>query len=735
MALIGKIREKSALIVIFIGLALLAFILSDWQSMTGGMGNQEMGLVGGEPVSPERYNEILQSVMQQDQQQAQQSGREYGAREQKMSEQRAWTGLVEEQVLAKELEALGIDVSDKEFESYLYGEDGFTLMPDIAQSFADPATGVFNPTLLEKRIQEMEDSNDPNVSQQWVNNKKAMKEGRKTEKYFQIVSQGAYVTKLEAKEEYKAQRETKSISYVMRRYSEIPDDQIKVSAEELKKYYEEHKEEKKYEATAGRDVKYFDINILPSASDSAKFFKVMNELKAKFEKAKNDSIFMVTNTESMEAKMNRYALPYRVQGDPEAKGNMVYPAYMDTVFKTASIGQVVGPYVNNGKSAIAKIVRFNTQFLTARHILINANKADSVGAAKAKKQADSILSILNKDNFEEMVTKFSQDQGSAQKGGKYENFLEDEFVPEFSKFCINNPIGKIGIVQSQFGYHIIEVLGKTATKAPVMAVVEKTLAPSSETEAEISDLAHNVLYSYDEKIAKKSDISQKLALFDTLAKKDGYFVRAPVRMLDESPVASGFNTQFAEDRIIKLAYEKGAEVGTLVSAPIKDQGRYIIAIVSSIREKGVPNFEDVEAMMRIELIKEKKAKRFINQMMNEKTLEGMAKQGNSTVLTGEVTFANPQIQGGGYEPEVVGSLFSGMKDGQRTLPLKGNQGVYVVRINKTVKAPATANYDAEKQQLLASTRGRMQNDIKQALIKKAEVQDNRVFNRLGIQRD
>jgi hypothetical protein len=63
MALIGKIREKSALIVIFIGLALLAFILSDWQSMTGGMGNQEMGLVGGEPVSPERYNEILQSVM------------------------------------------------------------------------------------------------------------------------------------------------------------------------------------------------------------------------------------------------------------------------------------------------------------------------------------------------------------------------------------------------------------------------------------------------------------------------------------------------------------------------------------------------------------------------------------------------------------------------------------------------------------------------------------------------
>lgn len=736
MALIGKIREKSALIVIFIGLALLAFILSDWQSMTGGMGNQEMGLVGGEPVSPERYNEILQSVMQQDQQQAQQSGREYGAREQKMSEQRAWTGLVEEQVLAKELEVLGIDVSDKEFESYLYGEDGFTLMPDIAQSFADPATGVFNPTLLEKRIQEMEDSNDPNVSQQWVNNKKAMKEGRKTEKYFQIVSQGAYVTKLEAKEEYKAQRETKSISFVMRRYSEIPDDQIKVSTEELKKYYEEHKEEKKYEATAGRDVKYFDISILPSAKDSAVFFKMMNDLKAKFEKTANDSVFAFANTET---KMNRSAFPYRIQGDPEAKGTLVYPVYMDTVFKTASVGQVVGPYVSNGKSYLAKVVKFNNQLLSLRHILINANKADTIGSAKAKKQVDSVFALVNKDNFEEMVTKFSQDQNTIQKGGKFENYLEgefDQFLPEFTKFCNSNPVGKIGIVQSQFGYHIVEVLAKTATKAPVLTVVEKTLAPSSDTEADISDVAHNILYSYDEKIAKKSDISQKLALFDTLAKKDGYFVRAPVRMLDESPVAAGFNTQFAEDRIIKLAYEKGAEVGTLVSAPIKDQGRYIIAMVSSIREKGVPNFEDVEAVMRIELIKEKKAKRFINQMMNEKSLEGMAKQGNTTVMTGEVTFANPQIQGGGYEPEVVGSLFSkAIKDGQRTLPLQGNQGVYVIRINKTVKAPATANYDAEKQQLLASVKGRLQNDIKQALIKKAEVQDNRVFNRLGIQRD
>ena len=736
MALIGKIREKSGLIVIFIGLALLAFILTDWQSVMGASGGQEMGLVAGKPVNVDRYNELVQLAMQQDAQQAQQSQREYGVREQNQSKERAWAALVEEMTLQSELDALGIDVSEKEIDAYLYGEDGFTVMPDLAQSFADPATGMFKPELLQKRIEEMESSEDKTVVAQWEQNKKSMRDSRRTEKYFQLVSMGSYVTKLEAKEEYKAQKEQKSISFVMRRYSEIPDDQIKISDKELKAYYEEHKNDKKYEATAGRDVKYFDILIQPSKSDSVAFNKTMNTLKAQFARAKDDSVFMVLNTENDQAKMNRAKFPYRMEGDPEAKGDMVYPAYMDTVFKSASVGQIVGPYMKGNSSFLAKVKGFNTQFLTARHILISANKADTVNAKKAKVQADSILSILTKDNFEAMVTQFSQDQGSAQKGGKYTDFLEDEFVPEFSQFCINNPIGKIGVVQSQFGYHIIEVMDKRATKAPVLTVVEKRLVPSSETETNTSDEAYNVLIKYDKKISAKKTNPEKIALFDTLAKKDGYFVRPAVKISDESPVVYGFQTTYAEDKIIKLAYDKNSEVGTLVSAPIKDEGRYIIAVVTSIREKGVPNFEDVSESMRIELIKEKKAKRFINQLLNSKTLEAAAKSFNTTVMTAEVTFGNPQIQGGGYEPTIVGSLFfAKMKDGAKTLPLQGEQGVYMIRINKTVKAPATANYDVEKQQLLLGARGRMQNEIKQALIKKAEVVDNRKFNEIGVMRD
>jgi hypothetical protein len=121
-------------------------------------------------------------------------------------------------------------------------------------------------------------------------------------------------------------------------------------------------------------------------------------------------------------------------------------------------------------------------------------------------------------------------------------------------------------------------------------------------------------------------------------------------------------------------------------------------------------------------------------MSKTKDLELLAKKGGTTVNKAEIVFANPQIQGVGYEPEVVGSLFSGLKDGQKTLPLKGEQGVYVIRLNKTIKAPATRDFSMEQSQMLNNQRANINGEIKTALFKMNEVKDNRKFSSLGIQR-
>ena len=736
MALIGKIREKSGLLVIIIGIALLAFILGDFQKITGGSGDTfGYGTAYGEIIDFKAYEEASRKFEEQDRMQFSQQQREYGQRDQEASMDKAWNYVVETTLFEKEYEALGIDVSDAEFDAYLFGTDGFSVLPDLAQGFTDSVTGLFNAKLLQKRIEEMESSDDKNVQQQWQDSKKFYTDQRKREKYFSLLGQGLYVTKLEAEEEYFAQKEVKSVSYVVRRYSEISDDEIKITEEDVKNFYEAHKNEKKYEnRSESREVRWFDVTIQPSAKDSTVFNNEMNQMKSAFAAATNDSLFVLEKSETKFYTSSKFATAVP-QGHPKEQNLMIsYPTYMDTVFKTAKVGQVVGPFPSKDKIVIGKVIGFTPAKMKARHILIGTNgSTDAKVIAEKQKTADSIVKLLNKDNFAEYVTKFSTDQPSIAKGGEYADFIEADMVPEFSTFCATKPIGAVGTVKTQFGIHIIEVLERDAASFPLLASVQKTFAASQETIDKKDSEVYNLLYKLESKISKQENAKLKLDLFDTIVQKAGYFAR-PLNIMSDNPRLYGFTTPFAEDKILKLAFSEEAKVGDLTTAPIKDKDRYVIAMVSSIRVKGIPNYEDVEKVMRRDLLEEKKAERLTKQLNKDKSLDAMAKRGNTVVMKAEITFANPQITGAGFEPEVVGALFSSLKDGERTLPVKGKMGVYVVRIDKTVKAPAAANYTVEKEQMLTTLRGGVQNQAVGALKKKAEVIDNRRFLKIGIRR-
>jgi peptidyl-prolyl cis-trans isomerase D len=397
---------------------------------------------------------------------------------------------------------------------------------------------------------------------------------------------------------------------------------------------------------------------------------------------------------------------------------------LDTVFKKASVGQVVGPYFSGENVLVSKVIGFTPAKLSARHILIAADKSkDEKQIAIKKKTADSLLKLINKDNFTTFVDKFSEDPGSKTNGGKYDNFLEGEMVKEFSDFCATQPIGKIGVVKTDFGFHIIEVLDRSIDKFPLLVSVSQPFKASEATISGKETEVTQILYKLDRQISKEMDPLKKAALFDTIVTKAKKFPR-PLQIEDNSPKVNGFTTTLAADKILELAYGPNVEVGTLTSYPIKDKDKYIIAMVSSIKEKGEPKFEDVKAQMERDLIEEKKAERLMNQMAKIKSLGKLAKTANSAVMTADVTFGSPQISNAGYEPEIVGALFSAIKDKKRTLPLKGKNGVYVIVINKTTKAPS-ANTTVERDQLLNSIKGSVQSQALDALRKKADVVDNR----------
>ncbi|WP_341907733.1 peptidylprolyl isomerase [Fluviicola taffensis] len=734
MAIIGKIRNMRYLLVGITGLALLTFILTGlFDKIGSSVDRGTLGTIDGNEVDTAVYYSKLRQFEFSDKQQFQQQQREYTDKDAEQSADKAWSASVDEIILKGEYDALGLAVSEKEFTAFLYGEEGFTLLPEIQQAFTNPQTKQFDASQLEKYVQQQEKSTDAAAKEGWKKTKEAIRMQRMQEKYFQYLGQGAYVTKLEAKNEYLAKNESKSISFVMGAYRDISDDQMKISDKEVRAFYEKNKDKPKYQVMAGRDVKYFDVTIVPSKSDSSKFNKELAIVKKEFAASTNDSLFILQNSELPRMYAPGHLMTFRPEGDPKARPELTYPAAMDTVFKMATIGQIVGPYDDKGTTRIAKVVDFNSTVMKVRHILISAQKGDTKKIASAKKLADSLVKVVNKTNFEEFVAKYSEDPGSKDKGGVYEDFMDYEMVTPFSDFAKDKPVGTIGVVQTDFGFHIMEVLDRKSTvKFPVLSVVQKTLLASEDTKMKLKDKAYNLLSKLDRELSKKEDITDKIILFDTIARREGFYSR-PARMFDEAPKVQGFTTKMAAQSILELAYNDEAAVGDLCSSPIQDDNRLIIAIVSSIREKGAPALVDTYERMRTDALNEKKANSILKKMGSVTNLEALAKKLKTDVKQAEMTFASPSIQGGGYEPEVVGALFSGkIKDKMSSKATVGQSGVYVFRVNKTVKAPAAKNYDAEKMQMLSQIKASIANSSRQALQKKLNVMDNRALLDAGI---
>lgn len=691
-----------------------------------------IGTVYSEKLDANVYSQISARVQDQDRMQAQQQQKEFGEQEIESSNDKSWNFMVDSVILGKEYESLGISVSDREFNAYLMATDGFSVLQDLSQFFTDSLTGTITEQStingrqkLQTTLNQLKTNKDPQAVQQWNSTKQYYTDRRKQEKYFNLLTQGVYVTRLEAEHEYRANNEKKNISFVVRRYSEINDADIKVKADELKTFYESHKSESKYAIrSASREIRMFDVAIAPSRKDSLTSRRFMSKLKTDFQKSTNDSLFVMKNSFNKVYFKDKRATAVP-EGNEKANRFQSYPLALDSVFKKSIIGQVVGPYFSGENVVVSKVIGFTPAKLSARHILIAADKSkDAKQIALKRKTADSLLKLINNENFTSFVEKFSEDPGSKSNGGKYENFLEGEMVKEFSDFCATQPIGKIGVVKTDFGFHIIEVLDRSTDKLPLLASISQPFKASEETISSKESEVTRILYQLDRKISKESDPLKKVALFDTIVTRAKKYPR-PIQIEDNSPKVYGFTTTLAADKILELAFGPNVEVGSLTSYPIKDKDKYVIAMVSSIKEKGEPKFEDVKVQMEKDLIEEKKAKRLINQMAKSKSLTKLAKLGNTSIMTADITFGSPQISNSGYEPEIVGSLYSAIKDRKRTLPLKGKNGVYVIVVNKTTKAPATSNYKAEKDQLLNSVKGSVQSQALAALRKKADVIDNR----------
>lgn len=663
MAVIGKIREKSSLVMIIIGVGMLAFLLpaDGIQRLMGGGADNSLGEIGSLEITGQEFDQRLQVSLNQWESQNQQT---VPSEVRESLKDQVWNEIIREVVLESQFKELGIAVSPDELFDMVQGNNPH---PQVQQAFTDPNTGIFSPSQVLQFLKSLETMPVDNRNQ-WLLFEEGIEKERVSSKYNTLLTKGLYATTSMVKRAYTEQNEQRNIKFVAKRYVSVNDSTVTVTDEELKAFYNEHKSE--YKQDASREIEYIKFDVNPSEEDIVEAKKWIEETAEEFKITDNDSSFVVYNSE--------------VPLDETYYGPDEMPLGLDSGFFYNEVGAITAPYEQDGAFVVTKLsqTKMVPDSVKARHILLKTTQQPSDTLLEAK--LDSIKSeIENGARFAEIAKEVSEDVGSAIEGGDLGWFKAGAMVKPFNDACFDGKVGDLVIVQSQFGFHLIEVMKQAdkVRKVQLATVVRKNV-PSNET--------------FDEVFAKASMFftnNGTTELFTKATEGDEYakFIATEIKVSDKDIPG------MADVReLVRWSFnnEKGS-----VSAPFQFVNTFVVAHLSDVREEGIATIEQVEIQVELGAKKKKKAAMFIEEMKGVASLDELASKLDATVESApNVNFAAYAIPGMGQELRING-MASTLQQGQMSIPVEGQTGVFVIQIETVTPAPETTDYSAIKTQL------------------------------------
>jgi peptidyl-prolyl cis-trans isomerase D len=693
MATIGKIRNNRGLLIVLIGLGMLGFLIpyDAVLALMGQGGNRAVGEIDGQSLSAVTYQGALQERDEL-----------FDYTNTQSLENEVWNDLIEQTLLEDQYSKLGLDVGQDEFDEIRFGEN---LSPYVKRTFYQQGETAEKKEIWRQNFSGM--FNDPVRRRVYEGYAKVIVAKRKREKYDNLIKKGVYSNTLEAKYDYLATQEKVNIKYVLKKFAEIPDSAVDVSASDVRAYYNAHMNDDEYKQQAGRNIEFIVFKIEPSQKDIEELQTTMNSLVEQWNNSSNDSTFVLQN--STNGLFNTLQVRTKVAIEDT----------LNAMFMTADVGTIVGPYEENGAIKVAKIIRRGMQPDTSasvRHILLKSNSGTEEEMAQLMARADSLTKRYKAgDDWDDLVTRFSDDPGSKATGGKYENFPKGQMVKPFEEYSFNNAPGSIGAVETTFGVHLIEVLDQNfQTEEATVAFIERAVAPSSLTRREIYKTASDFSINFN-----------KFELFKDAADTSGYsVVEANNIKRNAQSLPGGLKDPF---EIINWAYTAAKNE---VSNPLQTADSYVVAALKKIMEPGVPPFENVEQEMKDAATKEAKAKKYKGIMDEGNTLEEIASLVETTVKTARnISLKTGTIAGSGTslpEPEVVG-LAMGIEAGRMSKPIVGENGIWVIAPDGArIEAEAKDSFFEDQDKLLTRTRNAAAGRNFTAMKEAAKVKDLRL---------
>lgn len=697
MAVLSKIRQRSLVLILVIGFCLLAFIVGDIIN-SGGFGvTRNIGSVNGKDIPVQDFLQKVNDIQ---------------ARQQGISPTQAanavWNQEVENILFEDRFEKAGLRVG-KDHIFNVYAQDQQVASNPQFQN----ALGKFDKAKFNEFLVNMKTTN-PAQWQMIEKNKGLVENAAKKQLYLTMIKAAMFATEADGKAKYAAETDKATFDYVFVPYSSINDDQVKVSDEELIAFMK--KNEKKYKSEASRDLDFVLIENKPSKEDEAEMKKEINSLlvprvEYNDQTKANDTIPGFGSVVNNEEFVNKHS---DTKYDTTYVTKKQLPVEFAEQIYNLGKGHVFGPYIDNGYYKLTKMInKKGNASAKASHILVafkgGAAPDPSITRTKeeAKAKAEDLLkqAKANPDNFAILAMTNTDDPGSKQTGGEYDNIVPNQMVKPFNDYVFNSPVGSIGLVETDFGYHVIKVSGKN--EAVQLATIAQKIEPSEATTDAIFTKA------------TKMEMDAQEKPFADLAKSLGLTVTPATKIMANDETIQGIGSQRG---IVKWAYSDDTKVGDVKKFDIP-QG-HVIVTLKNINEKGVLPIEEAKVSV-LPIVRNEKKAELIRKKMEGATLEAVAQKTGSAVASAvDVTVANPMIANVGAEPKVVGKAF-GLTAGKTSGLIDGELGVFMVRTKAIAKAAALPNYTAFTARLTTEARQQAQGRLSTALKDNADIEDNR----------
>ncbi len=705
MAAIGKIRSWGPTLVIVIGLALFAFIAEEMFRSCEASKNeqrQQVGEVLGEKVNVQDFQSMVdeyQEVIKMTQ------GRDNLTEDElNQVKDQVWNTFVNNKIIEKEAEKLGLTVTDAELQNMLREGTNPMLMQT---PFVNQQTGRFDVSQLTKFLNDYKSNPEAQASEQykaiydyWRFIEKNLRQQTLNQKYQALLSNCLLTNPVSAKMAHEAKHQESNILLASMSYTTIKDDEVKISDSDLKAKYDSEKEAFK-QMVETRDIKYVDFQVVASQSDRDALMKEMKDASQKLQSG------------AAPAEVTRKAqtqIPY--VGIPVTKSAL--PNDIAARVDSMSVGQTTAPFETTTDNTLNVVKLISVQQLPDsvefRMIQVGAETAEA-----SQKKADSIYTAIKAGApFDSIAKKYGQ-EGAKQwlTSSQYQGATNIDADSKEYLLTLNNlAAGEMKNLKFSQGNLIVQVTDRRAMVTKYdLAVIKHTIDFSKQTYSD----AYNKFSQY---VSENNTIEG----LEKNAAKFGFKVSERNDLMNSEHNVAGVR---ATREAMKWIFD--AEPGQV--SPLYECGsndHLMVVALTKVHPEGYRDIDGVKDVLKQQVMRDKKYDMLKAKLEGVKSIADAQSKGAKIDTVKQISFGSPVfVQAtGSSEPALAGAVVATETGKFHATPVKGNGGAFVFQVLNVDKH--THDFHAEEVEgELKQTAMQAAGRFMQELYQKAKVVDNR----------